>query len=84
MTQLKQKTVEGRTVTLHKLENPMSQGGRYLYEVRIDGQTDEEAFTKQDAESAFSLVVKDLKRGVEIGRSQPHSEGGMFGGGFSF
>lgn len=82
MAQLKQRTVHGQTVTLHKRKNPIPEvrDTQYLYEVKIEGTTDEERFTRDDADAAFDQTIADIQRGHEIQQAERQQSGG-FGGG---
>lgn len=73
MTQIKQRTIEdatGASVTfsLHKLRNPIPEirDTPNLYEIRINGSTDEELFTRREADRAFSRAIEDHKRGAQL------------------
>ena len=88
---IKQKTVNGKTITLHQLKNTMKhvRNTQYMYEVRVDGSAiGDPDFSKSAGMSKFEATVsgnqKDTKRGSN-GRRQPNSGGleGLegFGGG---
>lgn len=79
MSQLKQRTVEGVTVTLHKLRGDGP--GGFTYEIRLDGQFDEAAQTRSQADRLFRSTLQQLKRGASSERSQRQRSGGLLGGG---
>lgn len=93
MSKVKQRTIEdatGKTVTftMHKLQNPMKEirDTPYLYEIRINGSTDEEAFTRQEADELFNATIEQHKQGAQLAaeeqRGRRRSSGaGLFGGG---
>ncbi len=62
MTQLKQKTVHGQTVTLHQLKNTLDSGGKWMYEVRIDGSLEQRFTRKREAKREFKDTLHYLDR----------------------
>jgi len=75
MAQIKQRTVEGQKVTLHKLKNPPVPDGKY--EVRIDGVRDESARTKKQGMKLFRGTIDQIEKGA--GSMDTGSSGGVIG-----
>jgi hypothetical protein len=76
--QLKQRTVAGRTITLHQLKNTFREieDTPFMYEVRVDGAAvGDPVFRRPVAEDEFDATV----RGYE-----PQDGGGGQGGGGSY
>ena len=90
--QIKQRTVDGTTITLHQLKNDFQElsNNKYMYEVRLNGApVGDPVFTRAAGEEQFRLVVKgentepaqqDQRRQRGHG-SQFGMGGGLFGGG---
>jgi hypothetical protein len=89
--QIKQRTVAGRTITLHQLKNEFDgiENTPYMYEVRVDGQrVGDPVFRRNVGEAEFDATVRgyeepaDDRGGGHGGGFDDYGGGGLFGGGY--
>lgn len=79
--QIQQETVDGRTVTVHRLKNQFEriEETPYMYEIRVDGDAvGDPVFTRNEAMQEFDATIRGFEQpaGGLLGGS-----GGLFGGG---
>lgn len=84
--QLKQETVNGRTVTVHRLKNqfPDIEETPYMYEIRVDGDAvGDPVFMRNVAMQEFEATVRGYEESESRGMGWGQGGGGLFGeGGF--
>ena len=88
--QLKQRTVGGKTITLHQLDNtfPELEDTPYMYEIRVNGAAlGDPVFRRDVAMDEFEATVRAEGGGERGGRREDRGGmgeemgGGLFGGG---